>query len=78
MQKRWQKSSRTEFGISRVVGPHDFSNMALGIKASQALFQGQHVMAQGNDRNPLAFYKTGFFIFLITTLWLVFKLLSQK
>ncbi|MDZ4402604.1 protein phosphatase 2C domain-containing protein [Prosthecobacter sp.] len=30
------------------------------------------------ERNPLAFYKTGFFTFLITTLWLVFKLLSQK
>ena len=30
------------------------------------------------ERNPLAFYKTGFFILLLTTLWLAFKLLSQK
>jgi serine/threonine protein kinase len=30
------------------------------------------------ERNPGAFYKAGFFILLITTLWLVFKLLSQK
>ncbi len=30
------------------------------------------------ERNPLAFYKTGFFVFLLTTLWLVFKLLSQR
>lgn len=30
------------------------------------------------ERNPLAFYKTGFFLLLLTTLWLVFKLLSQK
>lgn len=30
------------------------------------------------ERNPLAFYKTGFFLFLATTLWLAFKLLSQK
>ena len=30
------------------------------------------------ERNPLAFYKAGFFIFLLTTIWLVFKLLSQK
>lgn len=30
------------------------------------------------ERNPLAFYKAGFWIFLLTTLWLVLKLLSQK
>lgn len=30
------------------------------------------------ERNPLAFYKTGFFILLLTTLWLVFKLLSPR
>lgn len=30
------------------------------------------------ERNPLAFYKTGFFILLLTTLWLAFKLLAQK
>ncbi|HEY1048635.1 MAG TPA: protein phosphatase 2C domain-containing protein [Prosthecobacter sp.] len=30
------------------------------------------------ERNPLVFYKTGFVILLMTTLWLVFKLLSQK
>lgn len=30
------------------------------------------------ERNPLAFYKAGFFLFLATTLWLLFELLSQK
>ena len=30
------------------------------------------------ERNPLAFYKAGFFIFLLTTVWLAFRLLSQK
>lgn len=30
------------------------------------------------ERNPLAFFKTGFFILLLTTLWLAFKLLTQK
>ncbi len=30
------------------------------------------------ERNPLAFYKAGFFIFLLTTIWLAFRLLSQK
>jgi serine/threonine protein kinase len=30
------------------------------------------------ERNPVAFYKAGFFLFLLTTLWLAFKLLSQK
>jgi serine/threonine protein kinase len=30
------------------------------------------------ERNPVAFYKTGFFIFLLTTVWLVLKLLGQK
>ena len=30
------------------------------------------------ERNPVAFYKTGFFFFLLTTIWLAFKLLSQK
>ncbi len=30
------------------------------------------------ERNPVVFYKTGFFIFLLTTIWLVLKLLSQK
>ncbi|OYW30936.1 MAG: hypothetical protein B7Z47_02625 [Chthoniobacter sp. 12-60-6] len=30
------------------------------------------------ERNPVAFYKTGFFVFLLTTLWLVLKLLGQK
>ncbi len=30
------------------------------------------------ERNPLAFFRTGFVILLMTTLWLVFKLLSQK
>ncbi len=30
------------------------------------------------ERNPLVFYKTGFFILLLTTLWLAFKLLTQK
>jgi serine/threonine protein kinase len=30
------------------------------------------------ERNPLAFYKAGFFILLLTTLWLAFKLLSLK
>jgi serine/threonine protein kinase len=30
------------------------------------------------ERNPLAFYKTGFFVFLLTTIWLVFRQLSQK
>ncbi|MFO1486459.1 MAG: protein phosphatase 2C domain-containing protein [Verrucomicrobiaceae bacterium] len=30
------------------------------------------------ERNPLMFYKAGFFILLLTTLWLALKLLSQK
>ena len=29
------------------------------------------------ERNPLAFYKAGFFVFLLTTLYLAFKLLNQ-
>lgn len=30
------------------------------------------------ERNPVAFYKTGFFVFLLTTIWLAFRLLFQK
>ena len=29
------------------------------------------------ERNPLLFYKTGFFILLATTLWLLIKLLAR-
>ena len=50
---------------------HDFSHPA----RVQPFYEADTPLL---ERNPLAFYKTGFCLFLFTTLWLVFKLLDKQ